>query len=47
MALELIDFLIIISFFLVSLFVGIAVSKKSSKNASSFYLSGRNMRGGF
>ena len=43
MALELIDFLIIISFFLVSLFVGIAVSKKSSKNASSFYLSGRNM----
>lgn len=43
MALELIDFIIIISFFLVSLLVGIIVSKQSSKNASSFYLSGRNM----
>lgn len=43
MALEFIDFAIIISFFAISLIVGIVVSRKSSKSADSFFLSGRNM----
>ncbi len=43
MVLETIDFLIIISFFTISLVVGIVVSRSSSKNADSFFLSGRNM----
>ncbi len=43
MQLEIIDFLIISCFFLVSLLVGILVSRSSSKSSSSFYLSGRNM----
>ncbi|MEN8817399.1 MAG: sodium:solute symporter family protein [Nonlabens sp.] len=43
MKLEFIDICIIIAFFLVSLAIGIIVSKKSSANSSSFYLSGRNM----
>ncbi|MGJ8685074.1 MAG: sodium:solute symporter family protein [Nonlabens sp.] len=43
MALEIIDFIIIISFFIVSLAIGLLVAKKSSKDSSSFFLSGRNM----
>lgn len=43
MKLEFIDICIIIAFFLVSLAIGIIVSKKSSADSSSFYLSGRNM----
>ncbi|WP_405368199.1 sodium:solute symporter family protein [Nonlabens sp. Asnod2-A12] len=43
MKLELIDICIIIVFFLISLAIGLIVSKKSSKDSSSFYLSGRNM----
>ena len=43
MKLEFIDLCIIIIFFLISLAIGLIVSKKSSKDSSSFYLSGRNM----
>ncbi|AGC78541.1 Na+/proline symporter [Nonlabens dokdonensis] len=43
MKLEIIDICIIVCFFLVSLAIGIIVSKQSSKDSSSFYLSGRNM----
>ena len=37
------DYSIIISFFILSLFIGIWVSKKSGKNTSEYFLSGRNM----
>ncbi|HIL66573.1 MAG TPA: Na+:solute symporter [Flavobacteriales bacterium] len=37
------DWIIIISFLLLTLLIGIIVSKKSGKNASEFFLSGRNM----
>ena len=37
------DFTLIISFFLITLFIGIFVSKKSGKNSTEFFLSGRNM----
>lgn len=43
MSLETIDFIILISFFILSLAIGIVVSKKSASDSSSFYLSGRNM----
>jgi Na+/proline symporter len=43
MELEFIDICIIIVFFLISLAIGLIVSKRSSKDSSSFYLSGRNM----
>lgn len=43
MKLEFIDFTLIISFFLISLLVGIWVSKSSGKDSSSFFLSSRNM----
>lgn len=43
MALQFIDFAIIITFFIISLVVGIVVSRKSSKSADSFFLSGRDM----
>jgi SSS family solute:Na+ symporter len=43
MKLEFIDICIILAFFLISLAIGIIVSKRSSKDSSSFYLSGRNM----
>jgi SSS family solute:Na+ symporter len=43
MKLEFIDICIILTFFLISLAIGIIVSKRSSKDSSSFYLSGRNM----
>ena len=38
-----IDWLIIISFLLLILFVGLIVSKKSGESTSHFFLSGRNM----
>ncbi len=37
------DWIIIISFLLLTLLIGIVVSKKSGENASEFFLSGRNM----
>jgi len=37
------DYAIIIFFFAITLFIGIYVSKKSGKNASEYFLSGRNM----
>ncbi|WP_127844967.1 sodium:solute symporter family protein [Psychroflexus aestuariivivens] len=37
------DWLIIISFFVLSLAIGIIVSKKSGQSAKNFFLSGRNM----
>jgi SSS family solute:Na+ symporter len=43
MKLEFIDICIIIVFFSISLAIGLIVSKRSSKDSSSFYLSGRNM----
>lgn len=43
MELGTIDWIIIGSFFLVSLIIGIAVSKSSSKSSADFFLSGRNM----
>ncbi len=43
MALEFIDFAIIIAFFAISLIVGIVVSRKSSSSADSFFLSSRDM----
>jgi Na+/proline symporter len=43
MKLEFIDIFIIITFFLISLAIGLIVSRKSSKDSSSFYLSSRNM----
>ncbi len=43
MSLALIDWLIIIAFFIVSLFIGVFVSKKSGASSSDFFLSGRNM----
>ena len=38
-----IDFIIITSFFSITLFIGIWVSKQSGKNSTEFFLSGRNM----
>jgi len=43
MNLTTIDWVIILAFFLVSLAIGLAVSKKAGKNTSEFFLSGRNM----
>ncbi|HET8810712.1 MAG TPA: sodium:solute symporter family protein [Flavobacteriaceae bacterium] len=37
------DWLIIIAFFLVSLAIGLLVSRQSGKNSENFFLSGRNM----
>ncbi|WP_438425099.1 sodium:solute symporter family protein [Aquimarina macrocephali] len=37
------DYVLIITFFMITLFIGIWVSKKSGKNSSEFFLSGRNM----
>ncbi|WP_405568208.1 sodium:solute symporter family protein [Polaribacter sp. Asnod6-C07] len=37
------DYVLIISFFLITLFIGIYVSKKSGKDSTEFFLSGRNM----
>ncbi|MBT8394933.1 MAG: Na+:solute symporter [Flavobacteriaceae bacterium] len=38
-----IDYLIIISFFAITLFIGIYVSKQSGKNSTEYFLSGRSM----
>lgn len=43
MALSTIDWIIIVSFFIISLLIGIYTLKFSSKNSSNFFLSGRNM----
>lgn len=37
------DYSILIIFFLITLFIGIYVSKKAGKNSTEFFLSGRNM----
>ena len=38
-----IDYILIITFFSITLFIGIYVSRKSGKNSEEFFLSGRNM----
>ncbi|OJJ14460.1 Na+:solute symporter [marine bacterium AO1-C] len=43
MQLKEIDWAIVVAFFVVSLAIGLWVSKKAGKNASEFFLSGRNM----
>jgi Na+/proline symporter len=43
MKLQFVDFCIVIGFFILSLVIGIIVSKQSSKSSSSFFLSDRNM----
>jgi SSS family solute:Na+ symporter len=43
MQLSSLDWGIIIGFFIVTLLIGVAVAKKAGKNASEFFLSGRNM----
>ncbi len=43
MKLQFIDFTIVIGFFLLSLFIGILVSRKSTSSSNSFFLSDRNM----
>lgn len=43
MELKTIDIIIILAFFLVTLAIGLAVSKKAGKSSSEFFLSGRNM----
>ena len=43
MTLSTIDYFIIISFFLISLFIGIWAAKSAGKNSNEFFLSGRNM----
>lgn len=43
MQLSTIDYVIIILFFAISLFIGVYVAKKSGKSSESFFLSGRNM----
>lgn len=43
MQLSLIDWVLIIGFFVVFLIIGLAVAKKSGKDSDSFFLSGRNM----
>lgn len=43
MLLQSIDWLLIIAFFVISLVIGIVVSKQAGKSASEFFLSGRNM----
>lgn len=42
-SLSFLDYSLIIVFFAITLFIGIYVSKKSGKNSSEFFLSGRNM----
>ena len=37
------DYIIIVAFFAITLTIGIVVSKKSGKNSSEYFLSGRNM----
>jgi len=42
-SLSTLDYVLIISFFAITLFIGIYVSKKSGKSASEYFLSGKNM----
>ena len=42
-SLSTLDYILIFSFFAITLFIGIYVSKKSGKNSSEYFLSGRNM----
>lgn len=42
-ALEILDYAIIISFFAITLIIGLLVAKKSGKSSSEYFLSGRNM----
>ncbi len=37
------DYILIITFFAITLFIGVYVSKKSGKNSTEYFLSGRNM----
>ncbi|MEW7281187.1 sodium:solute symporter family protein [Aquimarina sp. 2201CG1-2-11] len=43
MELSILDYSIIVFFFLTTLMIGVVVAKKSGKNASEYFLSGRNM----
>ena len=43
MQLELVDWSIIIAFFVVSLLIGVYASRKAGKSSAEFFLSGRNM----
>jgi Na+/proline symporter len=43
MLLSTLDWFLIIAFFVISLFVGILVARKSGKSSQNFFLSGRNM----
>jgi len=43
MKLEMIDWIIIISFFIISLFIGLWTSRTAGKSVNSFFLSGRSM----
>ena len=43
MTISFLDWIIIISFFIISLLIGIIVSKRAGKNTSEFFLSGRSM----
>ncbi len=43
MVLQAIDWIFVIGFFIFSLFIGLAVSKRAGRSASEFFLSGRNM----
>ena len=38
-----IDWVILAGYFIVSLMIGVAVSRKAGSNSSEFFLSGRNM----
>ncbi|NVK52460.1 MAG: Na+:solute symporter [Flavobacteriaceae bacterium] len=42
-SLSTLDYVLIFSFFAITLFIGLYVSKKSGKNSSEYFLSGRNM----
>lgn len=43
MVIQTVDWAIIIAFFVISIIIGIVVSKKAGKNTSEFFLSGRSM----
>ncbi|MDW7690981.1 sodium:solute symporter family protein [Flammeovirgaceae bacterium SG7u.111] len=43
MVLSTIDWVLIISFFIISLFIGLVVSRKAGSSSQEFFLSGRNM----
>ncbi|MFT5263099.1 MAG: SSS family solute:Na+ symporter, partial [Polaribacter sp.] len=42
-SLSTLDYSIIITFFAITLFIGIYVSKKAGENSTEFFLSGRTM----